>query len=178
MPKPIQGKWKISSRQKHLLDALFKDIKTSKVKKVVDMGAGRTSVHYLAHRFPKLTVRAVVYPGDERKIVPIRECVSEKNYKLVESDIRSARIGSVDVVLAHLFLGEAEKFSGNRFEKILDALFALKTKYLIIVNVRRDAIDYWSLFKRVAEKGTVLRIAYATSDADGDDCLGFAIRMR
>jgi hypothetical protein len=172
-----EKKWKISSRQKKLLDSLFEKIKNSEIKSVLDMGAGRTSVHYLANRFKNIKIKAVVYPGDERKIKPILECVPEKNYEIIENDIKNLKIKKVDLILAHLFLGEAEKFAGNKFEDILKRLFAIKTKYLVIVNVERDSINYWLLFKHIANNGIVLKISYVNRpDKEGDICLGFTIK--
>ncbi|MDE2018776.1 MAG: hypothetical protein KGJ13_00305 [Patescibacteria group bacterium] len=169
--------WKISKSQKKLLDTLFADIRNPEIKKVIDMGAGRTSIHYLAHRFPKNIVQAVVYPGDERKIQPILECVPEKNYKIIESDIKNFRNRKVDLVLAHLFLGEAEKFGKNKFADILASLFSIKTKYLVIINLLfRDKIDYQLLLKGIARKGKIINIAYQVSE-HGDECLGMTIKF-
>jgi predicted RNA methylase len=168
-------KWKMSKAQKKLLDALFREVETKKIKKVLDMGAGRTSVHYLASRFSKIRIKAVVYPGDERKIKPILECVPEKNYEIIESDIRNLKIKKVDLVLAHLFLGEAEKFAKNKFNTILDALFSIKTRYLVVVNIFRDNIDYRLLLKYIAEKGEIMKVVYQVSEK-GDECIGLLIK--
>jgi hypothetical protein len=168
-------KWKISNAQKKLLDSLFRGIDEKKMKQVLDMGAGRTSVHYLASKFPKVKIKAVVYPGDERKIKPILECVLEKNYEIVESDIRNLKIKKVDLILAHLFLGEAEKFAKNKFDVIVGRLFSIKTKYLAIVNVFYDEIDYRLLLKHIAEKGEIVKIVYL-SRKEGSDCIGLLIK--
>ena len=167
----------MSKSQKKLLDRLFKGVKAEKVKNVVDLGAGRTSVHYLANKFKNLTVKAIVYPGDERKIKPILECVPEKNYEIVESDIKDLKIKRVDLVLAHLFLGETEKFGDNKFSEILDQLFSIKTKYLIVVNLFRDQVIEYRLFlKYVAKKAKGIEVAYQLSE-QGDECLGFLIKF-
>jgi len=180
MRKRINNKkskrWKISESQKKLLDKLFKGIDSREIKSVVDLGAGRTSTHYLAHRFRKLIVKSVVYPGDERKIKPILECVPEKNYEIVERDIQKLNL-KADLVLAHLFLGEAEKFGKNKFPEILDSLFRIKAKYLVIINLFRDeVVDYRLLLKRIAQKGKQVKIAYQISTG-GDECLGFLIKF-
>src|SRR3989344_356268 len=110
--------WKISKSQKELLDSLFEKIE-GKTKKVLDLGSGRTSIFYLTDRFKNTIVKGVVYPGDARKIDPIKECVKNKNYQIIESDIKDLNFGeNHDIVLAHLFLGEAEKFAENKFEEI------------------------------------------------------------
>lgn len=169
--------WNISKAQKKLLDSLLEGTPTKKIKQVLDMGAGRTSVHYLACRFPKIKIKAVVYPGDERKIKPILECVPEKNYEIIESDIRNLKTKNADLVLAHLFLGEAEKFAKNKFEDIVRELFKIKTRYLIIVNIFRDNIDYRLLLKYIAEKGEIMKVAYQVSEK-GDECIGLTIKKR
>jgi len=170
-------KWEISKAQKKLLDNLFKDIKVSEIKKVLDMGAGRTSVHYLANRFKKINIEAVVYPGDTRKIKPILECVSEKNYEIIESDIRNFKNKKVDLVLAHMFLGEAEKFGKNKFNNVLKSLFAIKTKYLIIINREDDKIDYNLLARYIKKFGEILEIVDQPTE-DGHDCIGFTIKFK
>jgi hypothetical protein len=78
--------WQISSNQKELLDALFERIE-GRVENVLDVGSGRTSIFYLTDRFKNVTVEGIVYPGDDRKISPIKECVKNDNYKLIETDI-------------------------------------------------------------------------------------------
>ena len=170
-------KWSISKNQKKLLDSLTKDIKIDTLKKVLDIGAGRTSVSYLANKFKKTTVETIVYPGDKRKIQPILECVKEKNYKIIESDIKDIKNRKADLVLAHLFLGEAEKFGGNKFEDILNSLFSIKTKYLVIINREDDKINYFLLMKKIYELGEILKISYQKTD-DDHECIGFTIKFK
>lgn len=170
-------KWKISKAQKKLLDNLFKDIKVAGIKRVIDMGAGRTSVHYLANRFKKINIEAVVYPGDMRKIKPILECVPEKNYEIIESDVKNFKNKKVDLVLAHMFLGEAEKFGKNKFNDILKSLFAIKTKYLVIINRGDDKIDYNLLAKHIKKYGNILEITGEPTE-DGHVCFGFIIKLK
>jgi len=168
--------WKISKSQKELLDSLFEKIE-GKTKKVLDLGSGRTSIFYLTDRFKNTIVKGVVYPGDARKIDPIKECVKNKNYQIIESDIKDLNFGeNHDIVLAHLFLGEAEKFAENKFEEILDKLFKIKTKYLVLVNLFRDNINYNLLLKKISQTGDIIKVSYVKSES-GEDCMGLTIKF-
>jgi|SRR3989339_1685604 len=167
--------WTISNKQKELLDSLFQGIE-GEVKEVLDLGSGRTSIFYLADRYPGLTIKGVIYPGDTRKIDPIKECVKNPNYELIESDIKDLNPNTqYDIVLAHLLLGEAEKFGGNRFEEILNKLFDIKTRYLVLVNLFRDNVNYNLLLTKIADKGSIIKLAHVRSDNSNDDCLGIVI---
>lgn len=161
-------KWKISSKQKQLLENLFRDIPTRRVKKILDVGSGRTSIQFLADKFKTVPVKGLVYPGDKRKLEPIRDCVSRKNYEIIERNFKDIRFNEeFDIVLAHLFLGEATKFGSNTFESILRKLFSLKTKYLVIVDLLFDSeVDYNAIFQMIAKKGKLLRIAYQWRDGE------------
>lgn len=167
--------WVISENQKKLLDSLFDKIEGD-VKSVLDLGSGRTSIQYLTERYRDLNIEGVVYPGDARKTDPIKECVSNTNYAILESDIADLDFDkSYDVVLAHLFLGEAEKFAGNKFHEILDRLFELKTRYLVVVNLSRDNIDYNLLLRKIAETGEIKKVSHVKSESGEDDCIGLLI---
>lgn len=159
-------KWKISSKQKQLLENLFRDIPAKKVRKILDVGSGRTSIQFLADKFKSVIVKGLVYPGDKRKLLPIRDCVSRKNYEIIERDFKNTRFTEeFDVVLAHLFLGEATKFGSNTFEGMLRKLFLLKTKYLVIVDLLFDSeVDYNAIFQMIAKKGKLLKIIYQWRD--------------
>lgn len=170
-------KWKISKNHRKLLDDLFKNINNNEISSVFDIGTGRTSLYYLTNLFKKLTINAVVYPGDKRKIEPIFECVKNKNYKIIESDIKNVKNKKTDLVLAHLFLGEAEKFGSNKFEEIIKSLFSIKTKYLVIINREDDKIDYFLLFKYISKYGKVIKITNQKTN-DGHECLGFTIKIK
>lgn len=171
--------WEISLNQKKLLDSLFSGVDLSKVTRVLDIGSGRTSIFYLAGKFKNVKIKGIVYPDDQRKIQPIKECVKLGNYELVEVDLKDFHFSQeFDVALAHLFLGEAGKFAGNNFEEILNKLFNVKTKYLILVNLFRDNIDYNLLLKKITEKGDLIKVAYTKSDTDsGDECIGLTIKF-
>jgi hypothetical protein len=168
--------WQISKSQKELLDSLFEKIE-GKTEKVLDLGSGRTSIFYLTDKFKDLIIKGVVYPGDNRKIDPIKECVKNTNYEIIESDIKDLDFNeNYDIVLAHLFLGEAEKFAGKKFEEILDKVFETKTKYLVLVNIFRDnVISYNLLLKKIAQTGEIKKLTYTRSEG-GDDCIGFLIK--
>ncbi|MEK7120083.1 MAG: class I SAM-dependent methyltransferase, partial [Patescibacteria group bacterium] len=162
--------------QKGLLDSLFEKIE-GKIEKVLDLGSGRTSIFYLTDKFKNATIKGVVYPGDNRKIDPIKECIKNKNYQIVESDIKDLDFDeNYDVVLAHLFLGEAEKFAENKFEEILDKLFKIKTKYLVLVNLFRDNINYNLLLKKISQTGDIVKVGYVKSEG-GEDCVGLTIKF-
>lgn len=149
--------WIISSAQKILLDSLFEKVE-GKVEKVLDIGSGRTSIFYLTDRFKNIIVKGIVFPGDNRKIDPIKECVKNTNYELVETDIMNFNSDDkFDAVLAHLFLGEAEKFAGNKYEEILNKLFSIKTRYLIITYFENDIMDRNLLMKYVHEYGEIAK---------------------
>lgn len=169
--------WKISESQKRLLDDLFSVIVEEKIQKVIDMGAGRTSIQYLTDRFKDIIITGIVYPGDLRKIDPAKECVTNTNYEIVEQDILDFDENQeIDIVLGHLFLGEAEKFAGNKFGQIVEKLFSINTKYLVIVNLFRDSINYNLLLKQIFEKGEIVKIGYTKSES-GDECLGMTIKF-
>ena len=76
----MENNWKISKSQKNVLEYLFKEISNKKIKKVLDIGSGRTSIYYLTSKFKNLKIKGMIYPGDTRKITPIIECVKNKNY--------------------------------------------------------------------------------------------------
>ena len=168
--------WHISQSQKKLLDSLFNGIRIE-VKNVIDIGSGRTSIQYLTDRFPNLKIRGIVYPGDIRKIDPIKKCVKNTNYELIEVDFNHLDLKeSFDIVLAHLFLGEAEKFAGNKFGKILDKLLSIKTEYLVMVNHERDEIDYNFLKQKIEEKGKILKENSAVSE-EGNKTSGVLVKL-
>ncbi len=168
--------WQISSNQKELLDVLFERIE-GRIENVLDVGSGRTSIFYLTDRFKNVTVEGIVYPGDDRKIGPIKECVKNDNYKLIEADILDFNPEkSYDVILAHLFLGEAEKFLSNKSEEILTKLFSIPTKYLVMVNLLfRDNINYNLLFKQIFEWGEIIGVKQVISE-DKEISLGMLIK--
>lgn len=171
-------KWKIDKKQKKLLDSLFAEIDSREIKSILDVGGGRTSVSYLTNRFRNTKIKSIVYPGDERKIKPILESVNSTNYQIVESDIRDFKSKKVDLILAHLFLGEAEKFNKNNLETIIKALFGLKTKYLVMVNREDDEVNYFLLFKLLPVKSKIIKVYCLKQESDNShEYLGIVIKM-
>ena len=103
----------------------------------MDAGSGRTSLSTIISCFPKASVDAIVYPGDERKLKTIRSMQSDK-VNVVELDICDSPIPAhYDLVVAHLLLGEASKF-GNSFSDLLQNLFSIQSRYYIIIDYLED----------------------------------------
>lgn len=177
--------WKISEIQKKLLDKLFEAIDLKEVKNVLDVGSGRTSIGYLADRFKDIKITGIIYPEDKERIQKLKDSVQNQNYELVKTDINDFdKSQEYDIVLAHLFLGEANHYGGNNFEKVLDNLFSLKTKYLVIVNVSYDdAVIYFLLLKKIAQTGKITELGYVpSSDSDprekfGGGSIGLCIKF-
>ena len=141
------------------------------------MGSGRTSMQFLTDYFKDIIITGIIFPGDDRKTNPVKECVTNTNYEIVEQDIKDFNENQeIDIVLAHLFLGEAEKFAENKFEEILDKLFSIKTKYLVLVNMFSDKIDYNLLLKKIAEKGEILKLEHSVSRS-GNEYIGMTIKL-
>ncbi|MBN2094232.1 MAG: hypothetical protein JW740_02600 [Candidatus Zambryskibacteria bacterium] len=170
--------WQISSKQKTLLDSLFSVIDLTEVYRALDVGSGRTSIFYLTDRFKDLKITGIIYPEDEERIQKLKDSVKNTNYELLKTDIKDFdKNEDYDVILAHLFLGEAEKFAENKFEEVMNELFKIKTKYLVMVNLFRDKINYNLLLKKIAEVGNIIKVAYVKSE-DGEDCIGLTIQFR
>lgn len=148
--------WKNYAVHKRLLEELLEGFDAERNYRILDAGSGRTSLYFLTTRFPNAAITAVVYPGDERKMKGIREFVPASNYALREIDIKDFKCEQrFDIVLAHLLLGEATKFQ-NRFDDVLNALFAIDSDYLVIVDVLEDPdVDYRSILRAIALKGFV-----------------------
>lgn len=147
---------------KEILTRLFERFDTEEEYTILDAGSGKTNLYFLTTHFPHSTICAVVYPGDVRKIESIRGFVDASNFALREIDIQELEPEfSVDIVLAHLLLGEATAFGDNMFENVLRALFGIKTHYLAIVDALDDPdISYGTLSCFIAEKGTVEQVLF------------------
>ena len=105
--------------------------------RILDAGSGKTSLSTIISCFPKASVDAIVYPGDERKLKTIRDMQSDK-VNVVERDICDTPIPAhYDLVVAHLLLGEASKF-GNTFQHLLQDLFSIQSRYYIIIDYLED----------------------------------------
>jgi len=140
--------WKIKRTHQLLLDDLLGDIEIKSINKILDVGSGRTSLRYLTDKFPSALITAVVYPGDDRKILPIKEFVKNTNYNLYETDFCKTQFTEkYDIILAHLFLGEIEKFGKNKFKETLEKLLSIQTKFLAIIDIEDDPkVDFELIF--------------------------------
>jgi len=136
--------WRIDPVHSTILKDLLVDFDNGKELKILDLGSGRTSLSFLTNLFKNSIINAIIYPGDERKKTGIINNVKANNYVLEEIDINNCvQKSEFDIVLAHLFLGEAKKFSKEPFSKTLDSLFKIRTKYLAIVEIANDpSVDY------------------------------------
>ena len=178
----MNKKWLISKNQKKIFDTLLKNVNKKEIRQILDIGTGRTSLHYLTKTFPKSKVTAMIYPGD-KKLIPIKKCIATKNYNLKEINfIKFRQMEKYDLVFAHLFLGESERFLKNKFENVLNKLFSIKTKYLVIIDVLDDyQIDYRKILKKIASK-KILNIYYRagkikfTSGKEYNGFIGFLVR--
>ena len=114
-------------------------IKRESISSVLDAGSGRTSLSIIANSFQNMSIDAVVYPGDLRKINSVREITdNNKNLRLIKKDICcDIFTNEYDLIIAHLLLGEAAKF-GNTFENLLEKVITMKYKYLIIIDYLED----------------------------------------
>ena len=109
----------------------------SDISHILDAGSGKTSLSTIISHFPKASVDAIVYPGDERKLKTIRNMQSDR-VKVVEQDICNTPIPThYDLVVAHLLLGEARKF-GNSFQDLLHQLFSIQSRYYIVIDYLED----------------------------------------
>jgi len=131
------------SEHYNLLFEMCINLDESKTYKILDAGSGKTSLSILLKLFPKGSIEAIVFPGDERKIKSIVENIISKRYILIENDIcKNTIFKKYNLVLAHLLLGEAKKW-GKTFEELLTRLINIETEYLIIFDILEDpGVDY------------------------------------
>lgn len=130
--RPVADRSHITILRKFLSDLSIADIGH-----IIDTGSGKTSLSTIISCFPKASVDAIVYPGDERKLKTIRNMQSDK-VNVVEWDICDTPIPAhYDLVVAHLLLGEASKF-GNSFQDLLQNLFSIQSRYYIIIDYLED----------------------------------------
>ncbi len=120
-----------------ILRELLSDLSIADISRILDAGSGKTSLSTIISCFPKASVDAIVYPGDERKLKTIRNIQSDQ-VNVVEWDICDTPIPAhYDLVVAHLLLGEASKF-GNTFQDLLQNLFSIQSRYYIIIDYLED----------------------------------------
>lgn len=157
-----------------ILKQLFSEFKRDKKYKILDAGSGRTSLSFLSKQFPESKITAIIYPGDERKRSGINESVKTKNYVLQEADLhRFKQKTKFDIVLAHLLLGEATKFSKKPFVKMVESLFKIKTDYLVLIDILDDpVVDYNILLQHFAKKGQIQKVVFE------GEYIGFLLRAK
>ena len=120
-----------------ILRELLSDLSIPDDSHILDAGSGKTSLSTIISCFPKASVDAIVYPGDERKLKTIRSMQSDK-VNVVERDICDTPVPAhYDLVVAHLLLGEASKF-GNVFQALLQNLLSIQSRYYIIIDYLED----------------------------------------
>ena len=134
-----KGDFRPVTKQSHktILRELLSDLSISDISYILDAGSGKTSLSTIISCFPKASVDAIVYPGDERKLKTVRNMQSDK-VNVVERDICDTPVPAhYDLVVAHLLLGEASKF-GNSFQDLLQNLFSIQSRYYIIIDYLED----------------------------------------
>lgn len=121
-----------------ILKELLGKLPGNDIIKILDAGSGRTSLSIIYDTFPESEIDCVVFPGDERKIASIRECLPDRRYNLLELDL-CIDIPELhyDLTVSHLLLGEAAKFN-NSFSELLTGLLSLQSDYLIIIDYYED----------------------------------------
>ncbi len=78
-----------------------------------------------------------------------------------------------DLVLSHLLLGEATKFSKEPFEKMVKKIFQIDTEYLIIIDILKDIdVDYRIILEHISKKGDIEKIVFE------DKYIGFLISFK
>ena len=120
-----------------ILRKFLSDLTAADIRRILDAGSGKTSLSAILSCFPKASVDAVVYPGDERKLKMIRSMQSDQ-VNVVERDICDTPIPAhYDLVVAHLLLGEASKF-GNAFPDLLRNVLSIQSRYCIVIDYLED----------------------------------------
>lgn len=120
------------------LKSIFKNLKNVDIKTIIDAGSGKTSASVLLKYFPKSSVDAVIYPGDNRKKNPLETAISSKRLEIIEENICKAKITKkYDLCLIHLTLGEALNFN-NPFELLFGHLMDIKAKYFVVYDILED----------------------------------------
>lgn len=136
------------------LKRLFKRLKNVEISKIIDAGSGKVSASILLKYFPKASVDAVVYPGDNRKINPLETAIGSRRLEVVEADICSTCFRKkYDLCLAMLTLGEALHF-GNSFEKLFQQILEIRSKYYVIYDILEDpCVHYRYMEEYFKERG-------------------------
>lgn len=150
-----------------ILNDFLNFLKGENITNILDAGSGKTSLSTITDSFPGISVDAVVYPSDVRKINSITDIADKhKNISVIEKDICSdIPEKEYDLVIAHLLLGEAAKF-GNAFEILLEKIITIKYKYLIIIDYLEDPAVKENDIIKICEKNdlTILYRSYFTNE--------------
>ena len=133
---------------------MTKSLQKQEIKKIIDAGSGKTSASCLLKYFPKATVDAVVYPGDNRKKNPLGSAIGSNRLEILEADICAADFKKkYDFCLAHLTLGEALHF-GNAFENLFHHIMDINAKYFLLVDILEDPCVHFRYVEQwLKEKG-------------------------
>jgi len=133
-----------------LLSKMFAKLQKEEINNILDAGSGKTSLSILLRYFPHCYIDAIIYYNDNRKRESIEDNIISNRFNLIEKDICKDNIyEKYDIVLAHLLLGEANKW-GNKFKTLLEHLFMIDSKYFIILDIKEDnSIGYNYLEKYV-----------------------------
>ena len=150
-----------------ILKDFLSAVKNEGITGILDAGSGRTSLSVITDMFPHAPVDAVVYPGDVRKIDSIMGIAKQRgNINIVEKDICSGGVDKeYDLVVSHLLLGEAAKF-GNSFDDLLEKVFDVKCRYLVIIDYLEDPVVDEGKIAEMCEKNglTVIYRSYFTNE--------------
>jgi len=150
---------KLDPIHKKILTKLFSFFKKEYSYNILDLWSGRTSLKVLTEYFKNSKVTAIIYPWDIRKSKWINESVKTKNFILKEQDIyKLKQEKKYDIILAHLLLWEANKFSNKPFEQMVESLFKIQTKYLIIIDILEDKdVDYRTILSYISKKWEMIK---------------------
>ena len=142
-----------------IISIMTRKLRDERIKKVIDAGSGKTSASLALKYFPKASVTAVVYPGDNRKKNPLETAVDSDRLDIVEADFCAGFPGDkYDFCLIHKTLGEAMRF-GNSFESLFHNLMDIKAKFFVLIDVLEDpCVHYRYIEQYLKEKGFKIRL--------------------
>lgn len=133
---------------------MTKCLKNEGIKKIIDAGSGKVSASLLLKYFPRATVDAVIFPGDNRKKNPLYSAIGSDRLEIEEADICTTTFRrKYDLCLAHLTLGEAHNF-GNHFSDLFHHIMDINAKYFLFIDVLEDpSVHFRYLEQWLKEKG-------------------------
>ena len=134
-------------------------LKNEYIREVMDAGSGKTSASLMLKYFPKASVTAIVYPGDNRKKNPIETAIDSDRLEVVEADFCSGYPSKkFDFCFIHKTLGEAMRF-GNSFENLFHALIDINSRFFVLIDVLEDpCVHYRYIEQYLKEKGYKIRM--------------------